>query len=422
MQEIAKHFTQFKQLADKGEYCFDDSQTSHLLAGIMFMRKTRFADDMPKSADELFSGTFKDKWYDYFIGRISDFEVQDSCPKGVIAFVYFFGTTMYVCPLALTSSFTALDRASVFMHEARHIDGYPHVTCQRGPRAGIRGACDAKISDTGSYAVTVETYAQISKYAGDLHPALRAYARSSAIVYADEAFQQEVKINRTRAFLALTNDKKFHVIDVQKNSLQELGSSPELGHVIPRAAHMLIVPDDRTKEAKYVFARDEGDTEQTAGDYAVEYNNSTPAERATLLDMHSSAQWSARVYNNRVKFACDPGAETYGEVALSELPASLVYPDGYDRSMKSVYLIMDSGKVMEIGCDTSKNPYVKPSNLVLDQKYKRIHKVGGDVVGLTNDGKLYKLNGMSSTPLQTAIDGRVHDLLPYQHIEFLDAN
>ena len=76
------------------------------------------------------------------------------------------------------------------MHEARHIDGYPHITCSKGPRKGLQGACDNRITDTGSYDVTVETYAQMAEYSPNLHPALRAYSKASAVIYADEAFAQ----------------------------------------------------------------------------------------------------------------------------------------------------------------------------------------------------------------------------------------
>src|SRR5687768_2576294 len=75
MTEIASHFKQFDNLKN-AEYCLDDSPTARLLAGIMFMRKTAFAPQMPNSADELFSGQFSTDWYQYFIGRINAFEVQ----------------------------------------------------------------------------------------------------------------------------------------------------------------------------------------------------------------------------------------------------------------------------------------------------------------------------------------------------------
>ena len=134
MAEIAKSFPQFQQYASK-EYCYDGGQDSHLIAGIVFMRSTQFDKNMVRSGDELFSGKFASSWWNYFIGRINQFEVDDSCPKGVVAYVFAFGgKTMYACSAALTDQFTPLDLASVFMHEARHIDGYPHITCSHGPR------------------------------------------------------------------------------------------------------------------------------------------------------------------------------------------------------------------------------------------------------------------------------------------------
>jgi hypothetical protein len=422
MQDIASHFTQFRELADKGDYCFDGSQTSHLLAGIMFMRKTRFAADMPVSQDELFSGRFANNWYDYFIGRIHDFEVQDSCPKGVGAFVYFFGNTMYVCPMLLSENFTALDRASVFMHEARHIDGFPHMTCSRGARQGINGACDNRISEGGSYAVTVETYAQLAAYAGDLHPALRAYARSSAVVYADEAFDTPARVARSVHFMVMTRDQRFHTLKLAGESVetQELGRSPALGHIVLRGQHMILYPDDKSLPAKYVFVRDEGEIPQAAGDIAVEYNGQTPPERAELLDVHIGGQWSAKVYADHVNLACDPRSETKSDVSLNgEVAVSLIYPNGYDRGVLRAHLVTQSGKMFEVGCD-NKRPYLRGADLVLDRSFKRVYKAGSDVVGLTHDGRLYSIVGSRSALLPVSFNGQVHELISSQTVDFLD--
>jgi hypothetical protein len=370
----------------------------------------------------LFSGRFANNWYEYFIGRINDFNIQESCPKGVGAFVYFFGNTMYVCPMLLSENFTALDRASVFMHEARHIDGFPHMTCSSGARQGINGACDTRISDGGSYAVTVETYAQLAAYAGDLHPALRAYARSSAVVYADEAFDTPARVARNLHFMVMTRDQQFHTLKVAGRSVETkaLGRSPALGHIVLRGLHMILYPDDKTLQAKYVFARDEGDIQQAAGDIAVEYNGQTPEKRAELLDVHIGGQWSAKVYANRVNLACDPRSDAKGDVNLNgEIAISLIYPAGYDRGVLKANLITQSGKVLEIGCE-NKRPYVRAASLTFDQNFKRIHKAGNDVVGLTQDGHVYLISGNRSTLLATPFDGQVHELVPSQTVEFLD--
>ena len=419
MQEIAKHFEQFADLA-KSDYCYDGSHTANLIEALEFMRNNPYAASMPKSTDELFSGTFANDWYGYFTGRITDISIQKSCPKGVGAFVYFFGTTMYVCPMLLTENFTAVDRTSVMMHEARHIDGYPHMMCTRGPRAGLQGACDNRMSDHGSYGVSVETYAQLGAYATDLHPALKAYARSAAIVYADEAFQHPVQIQRTPHFLLMTNNKEFYRLSADGSTqITKLGDSPSLGHIVMRSRHMILYPDDKSLPAKYVFAKSEGDIQQAAGDMAVEYNAQTPAQRAELADMHLGGQWTARVYRSKVVFNCDPKSSDTEDVALKGTPASLIYPDGYDRSAESALLVMDDGSVQELGCSSGAG-YAKASNVKLDQKYKRIYKSGNQVLGLTADGRLFQIQGASSTALQTSVDGRVHELVPNETFNFFE--
>jgi hypothetical protein len=420
MQEIASHFTQFRDKAGK-EYCFDGSHESHLIAGLMFMRQTKF-DPMGKSRDELFSGKFASSWYNYFIGRINEVVIDGNCPKGVAAYVYAWGgSTMYACTMMLSENYTALDRASVFMHEARHIDGFPHTTCRSGPREGLQGACDTRISDGGSYAVTVETYAQLARYAQGIHPALKAYARSSAVVYADETFVNPVRVEREQAFLVMAKDKSFHFVKPD-GTTQRLGSSPDLGRIVMRSQHMVLYPEDRTKPARFVFARGEGEIAQQAGDQAVEYNGQTPEQRNNLVDTHIAAQWNAKVYKNKVVFACDPRAYSFREIAFSgETPVGVIYPNSYDRAAKSAQLMMESGRVFDFGCASTSSPVLRPSSLTLDQKYKSVHKAAGLVLGVTMDGSVRRIEGATSAPFALGkLDGQIHELVPSQTFGFFD--
>lgn len=419
MQQIAERFPQFQELAST-DYCYDGSHTAHLIEALEFMRKTPYTPTMPKSADDLFSGTFSSDWFEYFTGRITDFNIQEDCPKGVGAFVYFFANTMFVCPMLLTDNFTALDRTSVMMHEARHIDGFPHMTCTRGPRAGVQGACDRKISDHGSYAVTVETFAQLSAYALDLHPALKAYARSAAVIYADEAFETPTVIDRAPQFLLMTSAKEFYRLESDGSAVvTRLGDAPALGHIVMRSKHMILFPDDKTLPAKFVFARNEGEIRQTAGDLAAEYNSQTPQQRADLVDIHVGGQWSARVYKDRVRFSCDPNSAATEEVALTHQPAGFVYPKGYDRVSMAAQLLLDDSTAMEVGCENS-HGFVRTSDLKLDHKYKRVYKSGNEVLGLSTDGRLYRIEGTTSSALQTEIDGRIHELVPSESFRFFE--
>jgi hypothetical protein len=418
MAAIAQSFPQFSQYSSK-EFCYDGGQDSHLIAGIEFMRGTQFARDMTKSPDELFSARFANNWWSYFTTRIHDFSIDSSCPKGVVAYVYSFGgNTMYACSGALTDQFTALDLASVFMHEARHIDGFPHMMCTHGPRQGLGGACDQRISDGGSYAVTVETYSQLSKYAQGIAPALKAYARSASVIYADEAFETAVKINRVDRFMVIGNDKNVYSLN-QDGTKALVGQAPELGHVVMRAQHMILFPENLASRARWMFTRNDGELVSSAGNQADEYNALSASDRANYVDTHIGAQWNARVYKSKVRFDCDPSKPNTQEIALSEAPMSLIYVNGYDRAAKQTQLVAQSGKIYDLGCNGT-TAFVRPSNTILDQKYKRIYKVGALTLGLTMDGNLRSISGSSSSAysLGAGLDGQIHEIMPNQAVDF----
>lgn len=419
MREIANSFSQFSNLANR-EYCYDNSETSHLLAGIMFMRKTAFASTMPKSADELFTGKFAGNWWQYFIGRINEFSVESSCQPGVVAFVYFFGNTMYVCPAALTASMSSLDLASVFMHEARHIDGFPHTTCHSGPRAGMQGACDSRISDGGSYAVTVETYAQIARYANDVHPAMKAYAAASSVVYADEAFDQTPRIDRQDGFVVLTNDGQFHQVTVSGSSVnaKALGNAPALGHIVKRAQYFVLYPEDKNLASGYLFLNNEGTIQQAAGTVSVDYNNSSVADRGQWVDVYLGGLWHARVKKTEIVFGCSTSSTSTQSLSTNgETPISLVYPNGYARDTRAAQVLMSSGKIFDIGCNGT-SPYLRDSGQSYDRPMKRVYKAGGEILGLGADGKLYRVSGVTTSPLSSSLDGRIFDMASAQSFSF----
>src|SRR5262249_33030297 len=100
-------------------------------------------------------------------------------------------------------------------------------------------------------------------------------------------------------------------------------------------------------------------------------------------------------------------------------PVAAVYPNGYDRAAGSAYLLTTSGSVMEFGCE-NKKAFVRQASLTLDQKYKRVYKMGNTVLGLTNDGRLFQVNGTTSAPLQTSVDGRVYEIAPTEGIQFFE--
>ena len=385
---------------------------------------------MKPSTDDLFSGKFAANWYTYFIGRIDEMEIDSGCPKGVAAYVMAFGgRTMYVCSAALNDNFSALDRASIFMHEARHIDGYPHMTCSKGARKGLQGACDTRISAGGSYAVTVETYAQLAQYGVTLHPALRAYAKSSAVIYADETFENPIRVNRAQQLLAMTKNKDLFGISLAsriknaRNKIESLGQSPSLGRIVMRAQHMVLFPEDKSLPAKYFFTKNIGDINQSAGDAFTEYNSQTPAQRSELVDFHSAAQWNAKIYKSKIKFSCDPRSATTSELTFNGAPAaSILHLNGYDRVARTQYVAAQDGTIYEFGCTEQLKSFLKPTTRKLDHEYLRIHKIGNSLIGLTADGSLRKITDATSTALSTPLDRQIYEIAPREVFTFFDAN
>lgn len=412
MTQIAKDFKQFASLSGK-EFCHDGSQQAYLLAGIHYIRKVQFNQPMTNSKDELFRGTFAGDWYKYTTNLVKTFAIESSCPVGVIAFVYgfFHQNTMHVCPAALTNAFTPLDLASVFMHEARHIEGYPHVTCSQGPRAGLNGACDKKISDAGSYAVTVETYAQLGQYGKDIHPAYRALAQASSFIYAAEAFQTPVQINKEEAFLALTLDRELYQIDSSLKSAQLIGTTANFGQFAKSKMGLVFVPENKELPMARIFPT--GETSPMSGEY-----NENVATRANVVDYYFAWTWNARIEKNKVKFFCDKreNPTQANEVQVSGA-LSVVYPEGYTPDKNYAYVKTSNG-VVKISCEGKVGKVVAANNITVDADVKRIQKANSTLIALTNDGELLDLSA-NSKRLDLGL-AKIVDMTSYSRATFFD--
>lgn len=394
MSVIAKNFKQFKNLAGK-EYCFDNSQTAYLIAGIQYIRKLQFDESGVNSPDELFTGQFAKDWYGYFTGLITKFVIDKECEPGVIAYVFgggLGGKTMYVCPMALTDAFTPLDLASVFMHEARHIQGHPHRTCTWGPRKNLQGACDQRISEGGSYAVTVETYSQLAKHGKNIHPAFKAIAEASALIYAEESFEIPVKINKQESFVVLSEAKQMFRLDAElKKPAELLGQTANLGRLIKSKSGLHIMPNDRTLPMTKIYQT--GETQNlTSGEY-----NKNVAERSKAVDYYFAWLWNARIEKNVVKFFCDKREfpDAVSEVSLNDAEAlAIVYPEAYAADKNYAFINTTKG-IMKISCDGRKGK-VEDTNLKVDTDILRLHKIGNTSLALTTTGDLLSIDSTGS--------------------------
>ncbi len=419
MTAIAKNFKQFRNLSGK-EYCFDKSETAYLIAGIQYIRKLQFDESGVNSPDELFTGQFAKDWYGYFTKLITKFVIDKECQPGVIAYVYgggLGGKTMFVCPMALTDAFTPLDLASVFMHEARHIQGFPHRTCTWGPRKNLQGACDHRISEGGSYAVTVETYSQLAKYGKNIHPAFKAIAEASAIIYGEESFEIPVNINKEETFLVLSDAKKMFRLDSElKKPATLLGQTANLGRLIKSKAGTHIMPNDRSLPMTRIYQTGETQT-LTSGEY-----NKNVAERSKVVDYYFAWMWNARIEKNIVKFFCDKREfpDAVSEVSLNDAEAlAIVYPEGYAADKDYAFLNTTKG-VMKISCVGRKGK-VENSDLKVDTDILRLHKIGNATLALTLAGDLLSIDSAGTVQKIDTNPNVMTDISSVTRSTFFDA-
>lgn len=149
---------------------------------------------LSQKTDEFNRNNLKELPYAYFKNRIRVIVLEQDGSKrcgfvknsvvsgGVSAFQT--RDEMHVCPRVLNSSTFRL--SSIFVHEARHVDGFSHVQCEHGVLATFDqsrnggGSCDTSFEQGGSYGVQVEYEAAISRSSG-VNSAVRQEARGLAL-------------------------------------------------------------------------------------------------------------------------------------------------------------------------------------------------------------------------------------------------
>lgn len=102
---------------------------------------------------------------------------------------------------------STLGRVGTFIHEARHTEGYWHVSCNQGPYkgSGLPG-CDSNYSYGGSHAVEMEYYARVATAGINFHPVYQKMARLMAMARSNFVFNSS-PLRTREALLALGNSR-----------------------------------------------------------------------------------------------------------------------------------------------------------------------------------------------------------------------
>jgi hypothetical protein len=178
LQAIAKDFSFFGNA--RPDLCDEGNHLTKIIRAIQFIKDINF---LPPSKGIFNQNILPEQPYPYFKIRVEKIILDENCvPTSWSAYVNSKDNDdkiMHVCPGFYNLS--VLERASALIHEARHLDGYGHVNCIRGPSKHIANnqACDFSYTAKGSYAIGVDFNIKISQDP-EINPVLRNKARVSA--------------------------------------------------------------------------------------------------------------------------------------------------------------------------------------------------------------------------------------------------
>jgi hypothetical protein len=218
-------------------------------------------------------------WWSYFTNRASSFTLERQCEEGVVAFVFggFGGGNgnIHLCPFFFEQGLYS--QASVMMHEVRHFDGHRHVTCASGQEEGNRGACDTRLSNKGSYAISVQTIVGMAR-SNDTPKDQASLLESEALYMAFNKFNEtpEVKINN--AVILSNNAGEVLKWNPLKKTIIKVGQLNESAVVLNSYNRFTIYPTDANVPA-YRMDKELRVRQDSIGLFAVEFNKETPAEK-----------------------------------------------------------------------------------------------------------------------------------------------
>lgn len=398
LQRIEKKFHQFGNLSKINEPLIcagkEISKPWFMVArSLLILESLKEAPAVKRDEKDQFtvSPIIEKNWWEYLTKRASKFAFHsDYCDKNpqVMAFVrYNKPKIINLCNKFFEESFTS--QVSILMHEVRHFDGYSHVTCSRGSEKGIKGACDKRITEGGSYAVSIQANVGLAK-SGKISQEEKALLESMSIYYMDNKFNAKstIKVNEM-IYLSHANKKvyKANVNDLSKLLYVTELKSP--AKIYSNISVMTLFPLNKVEPA-YRYNANFKQNMKELGGFANKYNFENEKERELYIDFNYSDN-GFFMKGSQLYYFC--GAPELQKDNYNNLNAKafLTFHDG--KELKS-YIQAGSGNLYAFSCDLVKNKALLiPTEYCLPMSI--VGSVGtqkGENFILTEKGQFFKIN------------------------------
>lgn len=395
-------------LIPQTELC-DSQAESYQLASILLSLKDLRLDPAPLSGryDQKILG---DDFWKYLTTRIKVISKADesspSCRSGAMAYVEpETPNTLFLCPSYFADKYySPYGKATILLHEARHIEGYPHELCLAGNKVGATGGCDERIDDRGSYAVSTEALAKILFRGQNISPSEKKRLKIQ-LLESLESFNEPVNgIGNTALYLVDETESRAYFFDgLQLYPTRHF----EQAHVVSRFVNLQILPKNKMKAFSWDVLQSESSFSPAAGACAQAYNALPAPKRSRLLEVIDDGIYFACVYEDHLSARI--GFEITEDLVI-ELPfkAKAVFSSDevMDSERNSYYAISTENKFYRIRFLENQKVSITQ---VADPTggFKHLFFFNSDLTGLSNKGVLMKLDFDTQEWVQfPALEGR----------------
>ena len=288
------------------ELCESTNLNKKLLDAIHSLELGRFSRT---SASPLTRRVVEGDYLPYLTERIDRVE-RNGCSgdETVVACVKPGQTTMHLQDYFFR--LPAVNRVGTLLHEARHIDGFPHVDCESGPLAGSPGGCDPRWAYRGSYAVELEYYARVALEGENFHPVYRTIARASAVALMEENFNEAPAQPRERLAIVHKDGGGLSLFDGDR-VVERPGAVIRDARLIARRYGLAALPFDRAANTWLLDPYSPSSSADPAlspllGTLFESYNRVDPARRPHFIDILNRRDMQARLFGDRLELTVQP--------------------------------------------------------------------------------------------------------------------
>ncbi len=399
IQSVASHFKQFQAFtaSQSGEICKGEGIDDHwfeVVRSVLALQRLNVNGAIQRDEDDdLTRRPIQEKdWWGYFIERANDFVVNPaycSSSPGTVAFVYrFFRGQINLCPRFFEMEAGA--QIEVLMHEVRHFDGHPHVTCTQGNEAGSPGACDDTILRGGSYAVSAQVSVELA-FVDQMSVEERTLSEAAATYTVNNKFNALPKV-KTNDYIYLANQagELYRALVTKLDGLELVAKLKSPAKVHGNGSQLTIFPLDPAERA-YRTSRDLKVNVSGIGAFANLYNAQSAEERS-LFSAVNYLGLGAIAKQDTLHAFCGKNANglSQHQVTAGTLKAILALMTGVKETQS--ILLTEAGEFLQLNCDqdtgamsTTAVELGLPTNLVAGLSFKT-----GEAFLLTDAGELLR--------------------------------